>query len=202
MFFDYSEFEAILFDLDGTLIDSMPLHNEAWIEVLSENGFSISEVVLTEYTGVPNFKTVQIFNERFGWSLDPAKIALQKEDRFLEKLKGVKTIDVVVQVAKDHFGKIPMAIVTGSVKTPALKLIKMLDIEKYFTVVITAEDTKNHKPDPEPFLLGAERLGVNSDRCLVFEDGELGIQAAKAALMKVIKVVASKDKSNFQLIKL
>ena len=103
-------FDALLFDLDGTLVDSMPLHNEAWIEVLSENGHVMTKEVLSEYMGIPNFKTVQIFNERFGWQLDPQLIANLKEERFLEKLKSVKIIEATVLVARKNFGKIPMAI--------------------------------------------------------------------------------------------
>lgn len=182
-------YDALLFDLDGTLIDSMPLHNEAWIEVLSEYGHTMTSEILTEYMGIPNFKTVQIFNERFGWSLDPQQITNQKEARFLEKLKHVKAIDVTVQVAHENFGRVPMAIVTGSAQALALELIRLLDIEKYFSVVITAEDTKLHKPDPEPFLLAAQKLKVQPHNCVVFEDGAIGIQAAFKANMKVVKVV-------------
>ncbi len=194
--------DALLFDLDGTLIDSMPLHNEAWIEILAEHKRVMTDEILTEYMGIPNFKTVQIFNERFGWDLDPQLITNLKEDRFLEKLKHVKIIEVTVQVARENFGKIPMAIVTGSVKTPAIELLKMLDIEKYFSVVVTAEDTQKHKPDPEPFLLAARKLGVDAKKCLVFEDGAIGIQAAYAAGMKVIKVVRGESADGFSLVPL
>ena len=194
--------DALLFDLDGTLIDSMPLHNQAWIEILADQGQVMTNDILTEYMGIPNFKTVQIFNERFGWNLDPQLITDLKEVRFLEKLKHVKIIEVTVQVARENFGKKPMAIVTGSVKQPAMELIKMLDIEKYFSVVVTAEDTLQHKPDPDPFLLAAQKLNVDPKKCLVFEDGEIGIQAAYAAGMKVIKVVRDEAEPYFKLVRL
>ncbi|MGZ3690726.1 MAG: HAD family hydrolase [Pseudobdellovibrio sp.] len=192
------KFKALLFDLDGTLIDSMPLHNRAWKEILADHGCVMTDEILTEYTGVPNRKTVEIFNKRFGWKLNPEHIADLKETRFLQILKDIKTIKITVDVARENFGKVPMAIVTGSVKAPAIELIKLLDIEKYFSVVVTAEDTKNHKPDPEPFLLAARKLGVEPQKCLVFEDGALGIQGAHAAGMKVIKVVADPTTSSFR----
>lgn len=182
------KFEAVLFDLDGTLIDSMPLHNQAWIEVLSELGHVMTDEILTQYMGIPNAQAVRIFNERFGWKLDPAEVTHLKESRFLKKLKDVKLIEATVLAAKENFGKVPMAIVTGSAKKPAEELIQMLDIEKYFSLMITAEDTLKHKPDPEPFLAAAKKLGVDPKKCLVFEDGEMGIQAAHSAGMSVIKV--------------
>lgn len=199
---NFLNFEALLFDLDGTLIDSMPLHNEAWIEILSEHNCIVTNEILTEYMGIPNFKTVQIFNDRFGWNLDPQLITHQKEARFLKKLKHVEIIDVTVQIARENFGKIPMAIVTGSAQQPAIELIKMLKIEKYFSVIVTAEDTLKHKPDPDPFLLAARKLGVDAKKCLVFEDGAIGIQAAYAAKMKVIKVVRDETVGNFSLVAL
>lgn len=192
-------YDALLFDLDGTLIDSMPLHNQAWIEVLSEKGLVMTNDILNEYMGIPNMQTVEIFNKRFGWNLDPGQITTLKENSFLEKLKHVKVIEVTVQAAKENFGKVPMAIVTGSAKKPALELIKMLDIEKYFPLMITSEDTLKHKPDPEPFLLAAKKLNVDPKKCLVFEDGAMGIQAANAAGMKVIKVVLDAAGPLFQL---
>lgn len=183
------KYKAILFDLDGTLIDSMTLHNQTWIEVLSKYNCSMTPEILTEYTGVPNFKTVQIFNERFHWKLDPQKITNEKEAAFLKKLPHVQAIDLVIEVVKQNLNKVPMAVVTGSAKEPAIKILKNLNLEKYFASIITAADTQKHKPDPEPFLLGAEKLKVKPKDCLVFEDGALGIKAAHAAGMRVIKVI-------------
>ncbi len=196
-------FKAILFDLDGTLIDSMPLHNQAWIEVLSKHGCKITEDTLHKYTGIPNFQTVEIFNQLFGWHLDPFQIKNEKESNFLEKLKFVKVIDSVVEIANQNFEKIPMGIVTGSAPEPAFELIKKLDIQKYFSSIVTAADTDKHKPSPEPFLLGASQLEVDPKGCLVFEDGILGIQAAQAAGMKVIQVKSDTQAlSGFKLISL
>lgn len=188
---DTAQFTALIFDLDGTLIDSMPLHNEAWIKTLQSFGHDLDEKVLYELAGIPTFDTVKILNQRYAWSLDPATITHQKESYYLSHLDMVNANDEILQIAKDHFQTKPMAIVTGGQSRNVKKVLEALKINYLFDAVICAEDTQNPKPSPEPFLLAARRLIKNPCDCLVFEDGESGILGAKAAGMAVIQVVPS-----------
>ena len=109
---DTAQFTALIFDLDGTLIDSMPLHNEAWIKTLQSFGHDLDEKVLYELAGIPTFDTVKILNQRYAWSLDTATINHQKESYYLSHLDMVNANDEILQIAKDHFQTKPMAIVT------------------------------------------------------------------------------------------
>jgi HAD superfamily hydrolase (TIGR01509 family) len=182
------EYEALLFDLDGTLADSMGLHNRAWIETLREFGLKMTEEILMEYTGIPNFKTVEIFNQRFGWTLDPRTVALKKENRFFEDFDQMPAVEPVLKIAKEYFNKKPMAIVSGGSREVVSRILTNLKIEHLFSAKVCSEDTLHGKPSPEPFLLAAKLLGLPAPRCLVFEDGSAGILGAQACGMGVVKV--------------
>jgi HAD superfamily hydrolase (TIGR01509 family) len=173
-------YSALLFDLDGTLANSMGLHNEAWIGTLRDRGHHITSEILQEYAGIQNPKTVSLFNQRFGWGLDAASVIADKEARFLKTLEQVKPIEAVLKIALDNFEKRPLAIVSQTLRT--------LGIANLFPVLVCAEDTEKGKPHPDPFLKAAELLNVDPKKCIVFEDGEAGIRGARAAGMGVVKV--------------
>jgi beta-phosphoglucomutase-like phosphatase (HAD superfamily) len=185
---DFGAFAAILFDLDGTLADTMPLHNRAWLSALDTFGCTVTTEILFEYTGVPNVQTVEIFNQRFGWTLDPNSVAGLKERLFQEGLPLVQPIVEVLAIAENNFGKLPLAVVSGGIRDTVTKTLATLGCEKLFNTVVCAEDTRDHKPKPEPYLLAARRLGVSPEKCLVYEDGDLGIASAIAAGMRYVKV--------------
>ena len=185
---DFSPYAAILFDLDGTLADTMAVHNRAWLDALATFGCAVSTTILFEYTGVPNFQTVTIFNQRFGWNLDPQQVSDLKERLFLENLPSIKPIEAVLAIAEANFGKLPLAVVSGGTTVTVTKTLQTLRCGHLFATVVCSEDTHEHKPMPAPYLLAAKRLAVPSQRCLVYEDGELGIAAALAAGMKCVKV--------------
>lgn len=181
-------YEALLFDLDGTLANSMPLHNEAWIGTLRDRGHHITAEVLQEYAGIQNPRTIELFNERFSWKLDADSVIAEKEARFLRNLALVKPIEAVLKIAHENFGKKKLAIVSGGHKELVKQILRTLKIERLFPVMVCAEDTVRGKPHPDPFLQAAIRLRVRAEQCLVFEDGEAGIQGAKAAGMGVVRV--------------
>lgn len=185
-------YSALLFDLDGTLADTMPLHNQAWIETLQDYGCPMTNEILSEYAGIPNAETVEIFNRRFQWRLDPVTIAETKETRAIEKLKAVLPQDLriesTIEIASQYFGKKPMAVVSGGSRSLVELVLQKLMIRKYFSVLVCAESTTKHKPNPEPFLFAARELNVAPNQCLVFEDGQAGIQSAQSCGMSVILV--------------
>jgi HAD superfamily hydrolase (TIGR01509 family) len=192
-------FDALIFDLDGTLADSMSLHNQAWIDTLSTFGCQMTAQILNEYAGIPNPETVRLFNERFDWKLDPIQVAELKEVTFLKKVHLIRPIEPVLDIVRKHDQKKPMAIVTGGNRPLVKVIVETLKIERFFETIVCAEDAPRAKPYPDPFLLAARRLDVRPERCIVFEDGNAGIEAAKAAKMAVIKV--EKSESDFRLLR-
>lgn len=186
----FHDYQCFLFDLDGTLADSMLIHNQAWIETLKSFHCDITADILNEYAGVPNLKIVEIFNQRFGWTLDKNSVVQKKDFIFEQSLSMIKPILPVLDIALNYSGQKPMAIVSGGTQALVAKTLSALKIESLFPVRVCADDVKNGKPDPESFLLAAQRLGAKPTACLVFEDGEAGIRGALAAGMDVVKVHA------------
>lgn len=181
-------FSAFLFDLDGTLADSMGLHNQAWIKTLSDLGLVMTEEILLEYVGIPNVNTVEIFNQRFGWTLDPLTVARAKENRFFADFDKMTAVEPVLKIAKAYQGQKPMAVVSGGSRAVVGRILNNLKIESLFQERVCAEDTHRGKPFPDPFLHAAKLLEIQPGQCLVFEDGEAGIRGAQACGMGVIRV--------------
>jgi HAD superfamily hydrolase (TIGR01509 family) len=186
------KFSAYLFDCDGTISDSMPLHYEAWQKALKLYGSTLPLELHYEWAGRPTEKIVALLNEKFGLSMPPAEVSHKREEFFLELLPTVKAIAEVEECIRRDHGKIPFAVVSGSPRKSINETLGYLNLSKYFDVIVGAEDYKKGKPDPEPFLVAAAKLGVKAEDCLVFEDAELGIQSAIAAGMKWIKVPSEK----------
>ncbi len=185
------EFEAFLYDCDGTLADTMAAHIEAWVKELDSQGVLISGSLIHELAGMPATKTVEIINERYQVNLDPETIAKAKEERFFEHYMG--QIEGIPEVC-EHLKAMAMikkriAVVSGGRTRVVKKTLEILKLDDLVEVVICAEDVKHGKPHPEPFLMAAERLGVNPESCLVFEDADLGIQSAVAAGMQTVRVI-------------
>lgn len=186
-----NNFDALLFDLDGTIAHSMPIHNQAWIdglvELLGDRAKIITHDMLNGFAGISTLKTIEIFNERYGFNLDPQSFSHTKEQNFLNRLHEVTIIKNVYDVIKLYSSK-PMAIVSGGPRNNVQKMLKHLQVENYFPCLVCAEDTILGKPHPDPFLKASELLNVQPSKCLVFEDGEAGIIGAQKAKMSVVKV--------------
>lgn len=183
-------FDAVIFDCDGTLVDSMPAHFDAWCEALAVFGAGgiFQEDVFFAMGGRPTRDIVVDLNSEYGLSLDPGEVALAKREAFLKKLDQVVFIDEVADYARSLKGKVPMAVASGGSRHVVEKTLKLLDCSDWFDEVVTADDVKNGKPDPEIFLTAAKRLGVDPTRCLVLEDAPPGVIAAQAAGMEVITI--------------
>ena len=186
-------FDAVIFDLDGTLVDSMPAHFAAWSEALAQ--FNVPKDVFPEdvfYSmgGRPTTDIVAELNGEFGLRLDPADVALAKRDAFMNLLDQVEINEDVVNYAKSLRGKIPMAIATGGTRVVAEKTLQAVGISDLFDEVVTADDIKCGKPAPDIFLEAAKRLEVDPKNCLVLEDAPAGIMAAQCAGMEVVTVPA------------
>jgi len=175
--------KALIFDLDGTLADTMPVHFWAYKHILDKYGIDFTPGLFGTLAGVPAVDTIRKLNELFGTAMDPEVVGHYKELEYEKIMHLMKPVEPVVTLMKKHYGKMPMAVGTGGYKRLAWKSLEILGLDSYFDVLVSSEDVTHPKPHPETFLKCAEKLGVAPDVCQVFEDGELGIQAATAAGM-------------------
>jgi HAD superfamily hydrolase (TIGR01509 family) len=181
-------FRAYLFDCDGTIADSMPLHFLAWKKSLAEWNCQFSEELFYAWGGRPTEEIISALNQRQGLGMPVESVARRKEEFYFELLPNLKAVPEVLEHIEAQHRRIPFAVVSGSARdsvTASLETLKLLD--KFDTLVCAGEYEKS-KPDPEAFLLAASKLGVAPRSCLVFEDTEMGIQAATAAGMVSVKV--------------
>lgn len=182
------QFEAYLFDCDGTLADSMPLHFQAWTRAVTERGGVFPKKLLYEWGGTPTRLIMEKLNARVGLSLDVDETVAAKEKYYVESLPRVKPIRAVVERARMARGTIRMAVVSGGRRAIIEKTLIALGIQDWFDTIICSEDYDRGKPHPDPFLEAARRVGVTPERCLVFEDTLTGYQAAQAAGMLYVEV--------------
>lgn len=185
-------FDAVIFDCDGTLVNSMPYHFEAWCEALSLHGAAniFKEDVFYAMGGRPTKDIVVELNDEYGLKLDPEKVAFAKREAFLKKLGQLELIDEVAAFAESLRGKLPMAIATGGTRLVIEKTLQAVGVSDLFDEVVTADDVKTGKPAPDIFLRAAELLGVKPERCLVLEDAPAGVMAGQLAGMTVISIPA------------
>lgn len=175
--------EALIFDLDGTLADTMPVHFWAYKNILREFGIEFTPEIFATLAGIPAVGTIEKLNEMFGTRMNAEEVGHYKECEYEKIMHKMKPIVPVVELAKKYHGVLPMAVGTGGYRRLAWKTMEILKLDKYFDILVSTEDVQRPKPFPDTFLKCAERMGVNPAVCEVFEDAQLGIQAAKAAGM-------------------
>lgn len=180
--------KALIFDLDGTIANTMPNHFKSWRKAVVPYGIDFDAALFMQLTGMPRTATIKKLNEMFGTKMNPVIVGKVKEDHFNTLVELTEEIEVVTDVIRKYHTILPMSIGTGSTKNGAKKTLEVIGIENYFDIVITADDIINHKPHPETFLKCAELMGIEPQYCVVFEDGILGMNAAKEAGMMVIDV--------------
>ena len=182
-------FKAYLFDCDGTIVDSMPLHYVAWKKVLSEWGCEFDEELFYSWGGMPVAEIIAALNVRSGLAMPVDEVMRRKEAMYYEILPQLKGVPEVLEHIELRHGQIPFAVVSGGNRNSVVASLMSLNILDKFETLVCAGDYRMSKPHPEPFLIAAERLGVKPEDCLVFEDTEMGIQAATAAGMASVKVL-------------
>lgn len=188
-FFPNRHFAAFLFDFDGTVADTMPAHLDAWNKALSVYGLTLSQEQHQEWAGRPTKEILKLLGQNHGLELPAESFLKEKEIHYFKSLNQVKGIPAVVEIIKASHGKIPMAVVSGSRRHPIETTLKMLNMSHYFDLIVAAEDYVRGKPAPDCFLQAAKAFHVRPEDCLVFEDANLGIEAAHAANMACLRVV-------------
>jgi len=183
------EFGGYLFDCDGTLADTMPLHYRAWRRVLAEHGAPFSEDLFYEMGGKPTRKILEVLRDEHGLKIDDLlQAAARKEHYFLEILAEARPIEPVLEIARKWHTIKPLAVASGGSRRIVELTLDALGIRSLFDAVVCVEDYARGKPFPDAFLEAARRLHVAPAECLVFEDSPLGVEAAAAAGMQCVFV--------------
>lgn len=180
--------QALIFDCDGTLIDSMPLHFVAWNKTMERVGIEFTEDRFYELGGIPSDKIIKMLADEMNLSLDVAAVANEKEQAFIDNMHLLEEIAAITAIVRENKGKVPMAVASGGLREIVKKQIAHIGLDGFFDTIVTAEDTTRHKPEPDVFLEAARRMGVAPANCLVYEDADLGIEAARRAGMKWVDV--------------
>ena len=180
--------EGLIFDCDGTLADTMSIHIRAWQETMRHHGYQCPEDFLAPLNGMPAQEIVIRFNGTFGADLDVHEVAGAKDKMCYAGLKSAKPIVPVAKIARDFQGKLPMSVVSGGTRKNVLRTLKAIGMADFFDTVITVDDGLRPKPHPHMFIEAAERMGVPPELCQVFEDGDSGLQGARAAGMPFVDV--------------
>ena len=182
------EFAGYIFDCDGTLADTMPLHYQAWVAALQPYGCDFPEELFYSLGGMPAVAVLELLNERNGLAIPPVETSLYKEALYEELIPQVTAIEPVTDFVRQVSGKFPLAVGSGGLRHIVIATLEALGLREHFQAVVASEDVAHGKPAPDTYLEAARRLGVEPARCLVFEDTPLGISAATAAGMQSVLV--------------
>lgn len=180
--------DGLVFDCDGTLADTMPLHFIAWRETLNNHGVEFSEDRFYAMAGQPTVEITKILLQEQGVAGDPHAISSEKETSFLNVLHQVEPIQPIVNIAKHYRATKRMGVGSGSNHAVVLQVLEHIGLTDFFDGVVGAEGTEKHKPEPDVFLEVARQIGVEPAKCRVYEDADLGIEAAKRAGMSCFDI--------------
>jgi HAD superfamily hydrolase (TIGR01509 family) len=181
-------YAGYIFDCDGTLADSMPLHYRAWADTVEKYGGQMPEDLFYALGGWPSDKMVEFLNDRFGTSLDPEIVAFEKEHLYVERIDTIQPIREVADFAREVAAFAKVSVASGGVLPVVTRTLETIGFKGFFPVIVTTEQVKRGKPFPDMFLEAARRMSVQPSDCLVLEDSTAGFEAAKAAGMDYIKV--------------
>jgi beta-phosphoglucomutase family hydrolase len=182
------DIKGLIFDCDGTLADTMPLHWQAWQLVTRRYNLQFPEDRFYALGGVPSRDILKLLSQEQGRSLDHIAVAHEKEDAYLPLMAEVEPIHAVVEIARANYGRIPLAVASGGTQAIITQVLEHLKIRQLFAAVVTSEMVKHQKPAPDIFLEAARRIGVEPKFCRAYEDTDLGLQAIRSAGMEAVDV--------------
>ncbi|MEI6891787.1 MAG: HAD family phosphatase [Pontiella sp.] len=182
------DYEAFIFDLDGTLIDSGKYHAQAFADaVLLQSGYTLKPYEHHEFFGKHSSWFAEDLNERYGLKLDPKQVLQEKRER-VQEIFVAELFSGSREFLERWYGKKPLALATNSPLSFVRPALEEADILKFFDCITTASDVKKRKPDPEIIEVTVRKLQVDPLKTLVFEDQLIGVEAARNAGAKVIAV--------------
>jgi beta-phosphoglucomutase-like phosphatase (HAD superfamily) len=182
------EIKGLIFDCDGTLADTMPLHWRAWNTVTAKHNLVFPEERFYAMGGVPSRDILKLLRVEQSLDIDPLALAREKEEEYLRIMHECTPIHEVIEIARAHHGKIPMAVASGGIQNIICRVLEKLEIREFFDAVVTSEMVQNQKPAPDIFLEAARRIGVEPRFCRAYEDTDLGMTAIRAAGMEAVDV--------------
>jgi HAD superfamily hydrolase (TIGR01509 family) len=188
-------FKAYLFDCDGTIVDSMPLHYKAWKHILDQHDCPFPAEQFYAWGGMPIHEILDTLNRLHGLDMPIDELVTIKEEHYYSMLPELQAVPEVLEHIHEAHGRVPFAVVSGSTRESVVRSLGALGLLDRFDTMVCAGDYTKSKPDPEPYLMAAERLGVAPADCLVFEDTEMGVDSAKAAGMGWVKVPQPHERS-------
>ena len=179
---------ALIFDCDGTLADTMPLHWRAWQVITQRHQLHLPEERFYALGGVPSRDILKLLCAEQGVQLDCLAVAREKETEYLPLIAQVEPINAVIGIVEENYRKLPLAIASGGNHRVIEQVLRHLDILKFFDAIVTSEDVVNQKPAPDIFLEAARQIGVSPRFCRAYEDTDLGLRAIRAAGMDAVDV--------------
>ena len=180
--------EGLIFDCDGTVVDTMPIHYAAWCSTTAKHGLEFPEDRFYALGGVSPFEVLRMLSEEQGVEIDAEAVTFQKEARYMELIADAEEIPEVMQIVREQHGKLPMAIASGGTHETVEGILQHCGIRHYFDAIVTSQDVENSKPAPDTFLEAARRIKVAPEKCRAYEDADMGIKAIIAAGMEPVDV--------------
>lgn len=189
----YDHFDALIFDMDGTLVESGQLHEHAWTVMLEKYGIPVDRALMRSLAGVPTKATIQILLEKFNCNVIASLQEMNdcKDKIVHEHMHQFVKPTALIELVKKYHGIKPMAIGTGASTAEAKMIVQLCGLDIYMDAIVGADQVPQPKPAPDIFLRCAGLLGVNAKNCVVFEDSQLGLQAATSAGMMAVDVLTT-----------
>ena len=180
--------EGLIFDCDGTLVDTMPIHFKAWSITTEKYGLIFPEDRFYALGGVSPFEVLRILSSEQNKKIDFEEVTQEKESLYMQLISEAKEIPEVMEIVRSNFEKIPMAVASGGTSETVIGILNHCSIKHYFDVIVTSEDVENPKPAPDTFLEAATRMNIAPEKCRAYEDADMGIKAIIAAGMDVVDI--------------
>ena len=180
--------EGLIFDCDGTVVDTMPIHYAAWCSTTAKHRLEFPEDRFYALGGVSPFEVLRMLSEEQGVEIDAEAVTFQKEAKYMELIADAEEIPEVMQIVREQHGKLPMAIASGGTHETVEGILQHCGIRHFFDAIVTSQDVENPKPAPDTFLEAARRIKVAPEKCRAYEDADMGIKAIIAAGMEPVDV--------------
>ena len=181
-------YKALIFDCDGTLADTLPVHFQTWVKSLQAVGVDISKDWYYKYCGTSAEEMLQLLMDLSDYQFDTAPVIAERQALYRSLIITVKEVQAVADIVRAHHSKIPMAVASGGERAVLEATLDNINLRQFFDVVVSVDDVEKGKPEPEIFLLASEKLNVAPQDCIVYEDSNEGLEAARRAGMRSIDV--------------